>query len=648
MTRKNIPDHVFPGHEAHAWCESVCSISGALRNEWIAGDRRSDCKAAALALNSNAATTVRDTITTGQMPSCPTYQANDASCKVGTDSNCIGGVPDGYKTDNEIYVYGTITGGTSCTQHPSLPANATNAVCDTKTEYAETGDGGCPAGQTTYGCVQVTSPEKISTASVLRQAGIKTVDQCRAWARAQPNQRITSDSDITCDFKVDPASVKSTILFAAATDNNSTLALGAACGDSRLAFFNALSDSDKSKIDSSTPCKIIAVNSGTASGIALSRDSTDCSAQRARDCADAKFRETCTTQTVPGSSSTITSAESPHGKAAMKATCDTKCNILPNGFCEAYSNQNITIKEYFNAKYGATTNRAINCIARPQAEKTPPVDAFEMRLESQIPSFCPASDSGVPRYYIQNGSAYSTNSAVDEFVSGTLKSSAGVLSPEKNLIEFIKAKITEKELNAIFTVFIRKTGESAGTGNGIDYIGTNYEKLVQDTKIKGQAYSVTASSYAAALRSLSSEIKSRLIRSFTVRAIDPSRHVITKVTIVRNNGSQTLAIGEWTQAGNSITVAENIAFDEGDKIIVEYQNNDGYIKDQLKKIFVIDEMRPEQIVLSVDHIKNSGETVSLRTDQWLKDGNRILIDPSVVINGGDKFRVRFKNNTTEE
>lgn len=623
---------------------SVCSITGTQKSEWIVGDRAANCKAAALEKSPTAATVVRDSITETQMPSCPIVRYNDVACNPSTDVNCQS-VPDGLNTNNTIYVYGTIQNGTTaCTNHSSLPAGATNVNCDTLASYAESNIGACPASQVAFGCTAVTTPEKTKLTSVSKQLGIKNETECRAWARAQPNHRIQSDNDIACNkFYADPASVKSTILFASSSDGGTTLAVGADCGASRNAFFNALSTSDKSKVTAANSCKISAITSGTLPSIPMT--GVDCVAQKVKDCSDARFREPCSTSQIPGSSSTVTTAEVAHGMTAMKATCDSKCNTLPNGFCEGYKAQPITVREYFNLKYGAKPNVVVNCSARTPIERSPAIETFAGRLESQIPSFCPVSDTGVPRYYLQSGNAYTTTAATDEFVSGSISGSSGQIVPEKNLIDFIKAKIAQNELNAVFTVFIRRTGEAVGTGN-LNYIGTHYEKLVQETS--GQAYSVTATSYSEALRNLSSVIRSKLIRSFTVNAIDPSRHVITKVTIVRNNGSQTLALGEWTQSGKTITVVPNVAFNEGDRVIVEFQNNDGFIKDQLKKIFVINEMRPDQIVISVQHIKSSGESVLLNTDQWLKDGNKLAIDPSVVINGGDQFRVKFKNNTTEE
>lgn len=630
--------------------DSVCTVSGGVRNEWITGDYTSKCNDAARALNVNAIIATSANIGADKLPNCALQPIkwNDTAtaCNASDSLNCNNAVPNGFKTDNYVDVPGTIVNGTSaCTTHASLPTNATSPTCAASPLGPLTGAGSCPTAHADKGCVPTTTVDTFKTHSRLAVAGIKDAAACRTWAYAQTStQRIRNDADITCGALVTiPKDVRSNLLFAQTLDGSTTIGIGESCGTSRTKFFDALSTSDKNKLsaDVNAPCTISKHNDGSVSGYALTGAS--CTAQLSANCDSAKLRS-CSPTTVTAGASQVAGSPQSLGKINMKATCDSLCKDVFSGFCAGATDQNISIRTHLTNTHGGT-GKTVACSAGTPVESAV-VETITSRPDSQKTTFCKVSDQGVPSYFVQNGNSYYSNTSVDEFVTGTKVDELGKLVPVKDLISYIKEKAAL--LNVNFTVFVRKPGEEGvqpPNGPQIDYIGTQYINLADQTG--GQVYSVTASSYADALKNLSSVIKSKLIRSFTINAMQPHQ-IITSVKIVRTGGTQTLANNQWSQVGKTITIANVVPFDEGDKIVVQFQNNDGYIKAQLKNIFVIDEMRPDQIVLSVEHIKASGETVLLRTDQWLKEDNTIKIDPALDIFGGDQFRIKFKNNTTEE
>ncbi len=625
---------------------AACSITGTRQTKNLIGDHRgTNCNAGATILDSNAATVIRDSISAAHMPSCaPELVSNYVACDTANSLYCVL-EQDGFKTDNISDVYGTIANGSNaCINHASLPTNKSNPICAPLA--AETGNGVCPAGR--VDCVATAYPETTYTKTVLGKTGIKNSQDCIDWVLQQGDRRILSQAtDISCSNYIStPNFVSSKITFALASDNGTTFGTDTTCTPAtRTALWNALSTSeDRALLASDAACKITGYDPGSKDKIVLS--ATTCELQKDADCSANNFRNCLTTQIAGGTTYPTTPPVQHANKLNMQANCDTKCKDVFSGFCESTPLPlTATIRDYFTFKYGGA-GKTIGCLP-PSLRESAVIKPIEAQPVADRINFCPASSTTVPRYFIQVGPSYRTNTDIESFVTGTTTDSNGKKVPAKNLVTYIKDKIAADKLNVNFTVFVRRnSAETAGTsGTGIDYIGTHYLSLVEQTG--GQAYAVTDTNYASALSNLSSVLKSKLLRSFIVQNMEPHQ-LITDVTIVRPSGSQKLAIGEWSQSVNTVTIANAIPFEEGNKVIIRFQNNDGYILAQLKKSFIIDEMRPDQIVLSVEHIKASGETVLLRTDQWLKKDNTVSIDPSIVIFGGDRFRIKFKNNTTEE
>jgi hypothetical protein len=602
---------------------------------WVTGNKESNCNAAALAINSAAIVAAEaPAINSAHFPTCGVAQYNDRTCSpVNDPTNCK--TVDNGTNSGSVTVKGTYSGAAQCTTF--VPTGSAFSSCAAATSAS--GSGSCPAGDIQYGCASTTTEDTFKMTSSQKISDIKSDSECRAWVngRSDNKVRLGHPEDVVCNVNTPVvAKVNSTRLFSQVSDGGNTLPVGS-CGSNSAVFYNALSANDKAKV-AQEDCKIIGTTNGTTTQ--RSYGGISCTAQLASDCSALGFRS-CSTTTTGGGSTASTSGSTLDGNVPMKASCNSQCSQLV-GACDDDS-AGLTVAQYLAKKY-AGPGRVINCIQGTQKEKTPAAKTITAGVLSNSANFCPASLAGIPRYFIQEGATYRTEAYVDEFVAGTTVN-GNDLNPAKDLVTYIKDKVEQDNLNVNFTVFIRKTGEAVGTGTGIDYIGKHYESLVSATG--GQAFSVTASSYADALTSLSAVIKSKLIRSFKITGMKPYQ-VITDVTIVRTDGSQSLSIGSWTQSGDSITIAKEIPLAEGDRVIVKFQNDDGYVKAQLKKVFILDEMRPDQIIVSVEHIKSTGETVLLRTDQWLKADNTVTIASSVVINGGDQFRIKFKNNTDEE
>lgn len=615
--------------------------------KWVTGDVRSTCAATAQAnIPGVIVAAEAPVINSMHFPTCGTPKANDKQCVPNTDPVNCKSVSDGTANGSEIKK-GLYSGSTQCTQF--VPSGSTFVRCS---KYSEdlSGDGHCPTGDSAYGCTETTTTDSFTTSSMQTVVDIKDRVGCEAWVNSQSNPKkrvVNPATDITCTFNApETRYIQSTRLFNQTSDGGTTLAVGASCGSSAVAFYNAIaSAADRSKVTQEN-CKISAINGSSSQRPYLG---LSCEAQKADDCNALGFRlNTCSSYAVGGGATPITSAALLDGNVPMSlptTACSALCSSLVGACDDSANSTGATVEQYLRKKY-AGVGKTINCAIDTPVSKTN-IKTITAGVYSDRAHFCPASMTGIPRYFVQAGGTYRADAYIDNFVTGD-KTDGATIVPAKDLITYINDKVEQEQLNVNFTMFIRKTGDPLpdnAAASGIDYVGKHYEALA-DLR-GGQKYSVAAESYGDALTNLSAVIKSKLIRSFTVSGMKPYQ-VITDVTIIRSGGSQALAIGSWSQAGNSITIDKAIPFTEGDRVVVKFQNDDGYVKAQLKKIFILDEMRPDQIIVSVEQIKATGETVLLRTDQWLKSDNTVSIAASVVINGGDQFRIKFKNNTDEQ
>lgn len=622
-------------------------------DKFVVGNQAGNCAAAALSLDANAVTSTSSAIGADKLPVCQAAAwvkvstcVESATCRI----NTTGGTP---APASKTVLGAFADGSAGCKSHSVIPSNAIASSISCAAASAKTGSGACPAGEAALGCVATITPATKGMSEKAYVTGVTSIAECDAWVKTQPYNFTDASHPIKCDlFNVTtPVSASRTFVEA----GNNSLQVGDSCGATATAFYNSLSATDKAKLGAtgaSSACKIVAVSNGGTK--TRTRTAATCAEQLAADCSAINYRNCSSTQ-GGGGFTTAYSAATPHSRVKMKdINCNSKCKDLPAGACESWSTQDITFAQYLTNKYGSD-DKQIQCSASASVELSPAVDTIRSRPFSDAANFCPTAASGARRYFVQEGATFKEQSDVDEFVAGN---SDDGKSPRMDLIQFIKNKIVANNLNVNLSVFIRRSADPDGvSGNGVDYKGVHYENMIQvlstpgaggRAPASGQVYSVLAPSYEAALTNLSAELKSKLIRSFTVAGLK-SYQVITAVKITAANGSvKNLAIGEWSQSGTVITIANGISLNEGDKVEVQFQNDDGYIRAQLQKEFIIEQMRPDQIVKSVEHIKGDGGTVLLTQDQWLKNGNKIVIDPSVVVNGGDRFRIKFKNNVTED
>ena len=623
---------------------------------YLVGDQSSAsaCKTGALGLDANAVTATSANIAADKLPVCQaaSWVTLTGASTCTASSTCQVTDSAGTPADGSQIVLGTIANGSAaCNSNAAVPANAIAGSVTCAAATALQTSVACTSAQTSAGCTSTNIPETKEMSSLGPVAGITSLTECQNWVNGQSNNRTDASHPIVCDLKDETRKVSATRTFVQVSNNS--LQVADACGATATTFYNALSANDKNLLGTagaSSDCKIGAITAGSASTRTLT--AANCAAQLAADCSALNYRD-CTSTGGGGGFTAAFSAPTPHSIIKMKdINCSSKCKDLPAGACEGSSTQDITFAQFLTNKFGGD-DKQVQCSSGAATEKAPAISTVSAQPLSNAANFCVAAEDGTRRYFVQVGAAFRTQGYTDEFVAGN---SDDGKSPRMDLIQFIKNKIESNGLNVNLTVFIRRSQDPDGVGSGINYKGVDYEKLVQllstpdsagRAPASGQVYSVLAPSYSDALTSLSAELKSKLIRSFTIPGLQLYQ-VITSVKITSTNGSvKNLQIGQWTQSGKVITVANGIDLQEGDKIAVEYQNDDGYIRAQLKKIFIIDQMRPEQIVKSVEHIKADGTVVVLTQDQWLKDGNKIVIDPTLVINGGDKFRIKFQNDVPE-
>ena len=621
----------------------------------VVGDQTGNCNAAALSLNSVAITSTSTYIGADKLPVCGAASwvtltggntcVASATCKVTNSA--------GTPANGETTVLGSIANGSAaCTGNAAVPPNAIGGSVTCAPAANRVTSVACTAAEAAAGCSSVTTPETLGYKAAVDVANISATSGCTDYVNAQSDNRTDAGHPVSCTLKNENRIVSATRTFAQVSNNS--LNVGDACGSTATAFYASMSSADKALLGVSganSDCKIGKINNGSA--VVRSLTGGSCADQLAADCSAINYRS-CTTTASGGTFTASFSAPAAFSKIRMKdISCASKCKDLPAGACEASSGMDITFAQFLSSKLG-DANKEIQCGSSASAEVAA-ISTITARPVSQMASFCPAAGDGTKRYFIATSAAYRAEAYVDEFVAGN--SEAGN-TPRMDLIQFIKQRIQESNLNVNLTVFIRRSSDPDGVGTGINYKGVDYEKLVSElTKpdpstgrsvASGQVYSVLAPSYSEALTSLSAVLKSKLIRSFTVSALK-SYQVITGVQIQAPSGTvKVLAIGEWSQSGQTITIANGIDINEGDKITIQYQNDDGYIKAQLKKVFVLSGMRPDQIIKSVEHLKISGERVFLTPDQYLKDGNKIVIDPKLVINGGDRFVIKFKNDVAED
>lgn len=629
---------------------------GPFVDEVFVGDHVADCDSALGAKYSNAILSTNSNFAASYKPVCKTASwvtLSGSSCSASATCNisAVAGTP----ANGSLTVLGTIANGSSaCISNANIPANAIAGTVNCSPAAALITNTACSSDQLAAGCTSTVTAATYAYSSSQRVDNISSLSACTTWVSSQTNNRTDGSHPIVCDLQTEARIAYVQKTFSQVGDFS--LNAGDLCGASANVFYSGLSTAEKSLIPSTSASSLCKINSLVAgSGVIrpLASGQT-CLAQRDTDCSAIGYRSCSTADSGGGFTSGYSAWANFSSLKKKDVSCSTKCSDLLPGDCESWSDQAITYAQYLANKYGNDVQ--VNCQASPSTEVLPAVSTVTSRPVADSANFCQASGAGVPRYFVATTSAAPLDSYVDEFVAGN---SDDGLSPKMDLIEFIKRKIDERSLNINVSVFIRRSNDPDGIGTGINYKGVDYERLISSLttpsvssgvpSATGQVYSVLASSYADALTNLSSVIKSKLIRSFTVPGIQDYQ-VITGVRITSLSGAVLdLAIGQWTQSGKVVTIANSVPINEGDRISITYQNDDGYVYSLLKKIFIISQMRPDQIVKSVDQIKADGQVIHLTADQWAKEGNKVtIIDSKVSIQGGDKFHIMFKNNVAED
>ncbi len=621
---------------------------------FLVGDRVADCDSALSSQFSNVVLSTNTNFTDVYKPRCSSSSwpiINPSTCTSSTTCRVLT-VPGAPANGSQI-VLGRLTDGSSgCLTNSVVPANAISGSVRCSFEPAKVTTAACTAQELAAGCASQSIAATFGYSPKAPVPNIKSRAECESWVSGRSDNATSVSNPIVCDLKNEPKFVRSNRTFVEVS--NSTMNVGDLCGDASTIFYNALSSTDKSLVVAAdvNKCKIVAINNGTSRVRPLLAEST-CETQKNSDCSAINYRNCSTAESGGGFTASYSAWTQFMAVQDKDVSCSSICKNLPAGKCEGWSDQNITVLQYLQAKYGSDVQ--VNCKVEPAQEVTPVISTITDRPVSEQASFCAKAEDGTNRYFVATTTPAPKEQYVDEFVAGN---SADGLSPQSDLIQFIKKKIEQRNLNINISLFIRRSQDPDGVGSGINYKGVDYERLIQELVTPsalngqplatGQVFSVLDSSYESALTNLSAVLKGKLIRSFTIPQLQ-DHQVVTAVKIVSGNQEKNLALGQWNQSGKVINIAKEIVINEGDSISIQYQNDDGYVYAQLKKVFIIDQMRPDQIVKSIDHIKNSGLVVTLNPDQWIKEGNRItIIDTKVVIDGGDRFHIFYKNDVDED
>lgn len=620
----------------------------------LVGDRTADCDAALLSKSASAIISSNTNFGSTYKPVCsaPQWQIiSSGGCSA--SSTCRITSVSSTPADGSATVLGKISEGTSaCTAHSSVPSNAIAGSVHCTSATAKVTYAACTSSELAAGCTSVITPAVLAYTTSTRIDGLKSAADCNSWVSAKSDNRTDASHPLSCDLKSEARAAYATRTFPQV--GTSALNKGDLCGSTATTFYSALSSADKSLVPSSEAinCKINSVLAGAAQVRTLAAGGT-CLAQKEADCSALGYRNCTTTDSGGGFTAAYSSWSSFSAIRAKGVTCSSLCNSLPAGSCETWSNQGITLSQYLTNKFGVDIQ--VNCKADSSVEVSPAISTITSRPVTEQSSFCSASDSGDPRYFVATTTPAPLEQYVDEYVAGNSDDGA---SPRMDLIGYIKNKIEEKNLNLNLTVFIRRSQDPDGAGTGINYKGVDYERLTQvltaPSVLNGQplataqVFSVLDSSYEQALTNLSSVLKGKLIRSFTISSL-LDRQVVTGVKILsQQTGEKNLTLGQWNQSGQVVNIDKAIAINEGDQIIMQYQNDDGYVYAQLKKTFIVDQMRADQIVRSIEQIKPSGLVIQLTPDQWVKDGQRVtIIDTTVILEAGDRFRIQFQNDLDE-
>lgn len=224
-------------------------------------------------------------------------------------------------------------------------------------------------------------------------------------------------------------------------------------------------------------------------------------------------------------------------------TCDTLCS--DTGFCKS--------------KPGTVGDNYKDC----DVKYTPTNRNFTRELYSNRDKVCSTPESPTPTVTRQ---PYKEIGNRDEFVAGA-KTEAGMPNALANYIRDTSDEFFGANTPAV-SVFVRQPGDSLGT-NGT--YGTTYNTFAD--LMGGQKKTVlsSATEYADALQNLSTVIKDKLTRSFTIPVGNGStiRRVWHRKAGTTSWGSP-IDKSHWTAAGGTVTLNPDYEFSFGDDFKLEY------------------------------------------------------------------------------
>ncbi|MGZ6418919.1 MAG: hypothetical protein ACXWPX_10425, partial [Pseudobdellovibrio sp.] len=399
-------------------------------------------------------------------------------------------------------------------------------------------------------------------------------DNCKSWILANNSDFIATAAGAikTCTYTntaASQANYNSNINFLknnVALDGGNQIAKNQPCntvqGVADAIFTAAIAAN--ANIKSTDSCTITGYNAAADKTVNLAL--ADCTAQAAQRCSDDKLRN-CTATTIAAVTTTTPGVLTAFKTVPERISCSDKCSDSVMGVCDAATPGTTLISDFLISKFGAGTT----CSTATSVLETGKV-SLTQQLQNNEANICQADPNDkAPRFPYETSAVYYSKSKVVDFVTGTTTDPSGNQIPAKDLLTYIKARITELNSNQfIFTAFVQK---SSDPDPAIGSKGAAYESLISSTG--GQVESVLSKDYSDALKELSRVLKNSLERSLTVTKMRPDQ-IVKLVTLTKKATGETKAMkpGDgWSQNGNTIKVFDSVDFSEGDQFKVDFQND---------------------------------------------------------------------------
>jgi hypothetical protein len=251
--------------------------------------------------------------------------------------------------------------------------------------------------------------------------------------------------------------------------------------------------------------------------------------------------------------------------ADEELACLSLCQDSKTDFCKANGNlpvvaPTMTVQDYLAQALGAS-----NCKAT--VSQSAELSKFQAKPAKMKVDLCPAkSQAGLP-VYARVDRTFRFKGFAPDYVVGNSYLPDGSIVPKVDLPTYISQRSAEYfgGQRPIINMFVRTVNDSLGSAGSR---GLAYERLAMI--MGGQVNSVLSQDYSAALKDLSTIIKSKITRSFKVPSMADTQHVVA-VRLFSQGVWRSLGSTEWSQAGDTVILSDQVLLGLGDKLEIDFQ-----------------------------------------------------------------------------